>query len=77
MLKPTTIVSSSELSKSLLKALKPNYFIFSNDEIMGDQYFKILKNQDVKVFETYNNGAVSLLYTNSGMMNIESELKKY
>ena len=77
MLKPKTIVSSSELSKSLLKTMKPNYYVFSGDNTIGNKYFKILKNQGIKIFDTYNNGAVSLRYTNSGVMNVESELKKY
>ncbi|AXA32982.1 ComEC/Rec2 family competence protein [Francisella adeliensis] len=77
MLQPKIFVSSLDMSKAFLVGLKPDYYIYNGNKAMDNRYFKILKGESVKVFDTYNNGAISLRYNDTGHMSLESELKEY
>lgn len=76
MLKPKTIITNSNLSLGLLKSLKPDYYIYISDKAISSKYFKLLQEEGVDVFDTYNNGAISVRYIDDGI-SFESELKNY
>ncbi|MGQ4001800.1 ComEC/Rec2 family competence protein [Francisellaceae bacterium CB299] len=77
MLSPNILISNSEIEKKFLKNIPLDYFIYNSAELFDDSYFKKLKEVNMKVIDTYNNGAVSININHDNQLSIYSQLKDF
>ena len=77
MISPNILVSRSEISKDFLKNKALKYFIYSSEVLPEDRYFKMLQNLNIKVIDTYNNGAIGVNITQDNELSIYSQLKDF
>ncbi|MFT5950887.1 MAG: competence protein ComEC [Francisella sp.] len=77
MLSPNILVSSSEIENKFLKDIPLNYFVYNSEEFFDSEYFKVLKNLNIKAMDTYNNGAISINLNKDNELSIYSQLKDF
>lgn len=77
MLTPNILIYSGKVSNEFLNEIPLNYLISNSAELIESNSFKLLKSLDIKVIDTYNNGAISINISDANELSIYSQLKDF
>lgn len=77
MLASNILVYSNEIHKNFLKDIPLSYYIYSSEELPSSDYFKMLKSLDIKIIDTYNNGAITININKNSELSIYGQLKNF
>ena len=77
MLSLNILISSKILPNDFLKNRQLKYYVYNSDILFDDSYFSFLKTLDVKVIDTYNNGAITINIGKDDKLSIYSQLKDF